>query len=84
VSVLTRIKNSFYRKIMWRKVPRRILETSLAEHLAPMLGRKRLKAEERQLILDAHNFLFNTNYNTWFDREICSYLLLSLTQKLKL
>jgi len=84
VSVLNRIKSSFYRRLLWRKVPRRTLEVSLVENLAPMLGRKRLRSEERQLILDSHNFLFKTTYNTWFDREICSYLLLNLVQKLKM
>lgn len=82
VSVINRIKNSFYRRIIWRKVPRKRLELFLADHLAPMIGRKRLKAEERQMIIDAHNFLYGSNYNTFFDRELCSLLLQSLTQKL--
>ena len=84
VSVLNRIKNSFYRRIVWRKVPRRHLELVLADYLAPMIGRKRLKAEERQLILDSHNFLYGTAYNTFFDRELCFFLLQSLIQKLHL
>ena len=84
VGVLNRVKASFYRRLVWRKVPRRMLETSIVENLAPMIGRKRLRSEERQLILDAHNYLFGTVYNSWFDREICSYLLLNLIQKLKM
>jgi len=84
VSVLTRIKDSFLRRIIWRSIPRRKLEIGLAEHLAPMIGKKRLKAGERQLIIDAHNHLYGTTYNTYFDRELCSLLLKSLTQKLKL
>lgn len=84
VSVLNRIKNSFYRKLVWRKVPRKYLELMLGDHLAPMIGRKRLKAEERQVILDAHNFLYGTNYNTFFDRELCYFCLQSLIQKLHL
>jgi DNA-directed RNA polymerase specialized sigma24 family protein len=84
VGVLNRVKSSFYRRLVWRKVPRRMLENSIVENLAPMIGRKRLRSEERQLILDAHNHIFGTFYNTWFDREICSYLLLNLIQKLKI
>lgn len=84
VGVINRIKNSFYRRLIWIKIPRKNLENNLAEFLAPMLGRKRLKVEERQLILDAHNFLYKTKYNTYFDRELCSLLLKSLIQKLKL
>lgn len=84
VNTITRIKDSFYRRLVWRKTARKNLEIHLAEFLAPMLGRKRLRADERQLILDAHNFLFNTKYNTYFDRELCFLLLASLIQKLKL
>ena len=84
VSVLTRVKASFHRRLIWRKFSKPVLEVFIAENLAPMVGRKRLKAEERQFILDAHNLLFKTGYNVYFDREMCSYLLANLIQKLKI
>lgn len=84
VSVLTRVKDSFLRRIVWRTLSRKKLEVGLSEYLAPMVGRKRLKAGERQLIIDAHNYLYGTKYNTYFDRELCSLLLKSLIQKLHL
>ena len=84
VSVLTRVKGSFYRRLIWRTVSRPVMEVFMQEHLAPLLGRKRLRAEERQFILDAHNFMHGTKHNAYFDRELCEFLLLSLIQKLKL
>lgn len=84
VSVLTRVKASFHRRLIWRKFSKPVLQTFISENLAPMVGRKRLKAEERQFILDAHNLLFKTSYNVYFDREMCSYLLANLIQKLKI
>jgi len=84
VGVINRVKESFFRRLLWRKVPRPLLEANLSEYLAPMVGRKRLKAGERQLILDAHNYLYKTKYNAYFDRQMCEFLLLSLIQKLKM
>lgn len=84
VSVLTRVKGSFYRRLIWRTVSRPVMEVFMQENLAPLLGRKRLRAEERQFILDAHNFMHGTKHNAYFDRELCEFLLLSLIQKLKL
>ncbi len=82
VSVLNRIKGSFYRRLIWRNVPRSVLEVFMTEQLAPMVGRKRLKSDERQFVLDAHNFLYKTAHNAYFDLELCAYLLKSLIQKL--
>ena len=84
VSVLNRIKGSFYRRLIWRTIPLDVMQVFMQEHLAPMLGRKRLRAEERQFVLDAHNFLLKTTHNAYFDRELCEYLLLNLIQKLNL
>ena len=84
VSVLSRIKGSFYRRLIWRTIPLEIMQVFMQEHLAPMVGRKRLRAEERQFILDAHNFLHKTAHNAYFDRELCEYLLMNLIQKLNL
>lgn len=84
VNVINRIKFSFLRRLIWHKTPRKTLELALSEYLAPLVGRKRLKAEERQLIIDAHNLILNTKYNTYFDRELCSLLLKSLIKKLKM
>jgi len=82
VSVLSRVKASFYRRLIWRKVPKSIMEIFLIENIAPLVGKKRLKAEERQFVLDAHNFMYKTKHNAYFDLELCSYLLKSLIQKL--
>jgi DNA-directed RNA polymerase specialized sigma24 family protein len=82
VSVLTRVKASFYRLLIWRQVPKSIMEIFLIENIAPLVGKKRLKAEERQFVIDSHNFLYKTNHNAYFDLELCSYLLKSLIQKL--
>ena len=84
VSVLNRIKGSFYRRLIWRTISLDVMQVFMQEHLAPMLGRKRLRAEERQFILDAHNFMYKTAHNAYFDRELCEYLLLNLIQKLNL
>jgi len=82
VSVLSRVKASFYRRLIWRKVPKSVMEIFLIENIAPLVGKKRLKAEERQFVLDAHNFMYKTKHNAYFDLELCSYLLKSLIQKL--
>lgn len=82
VSVLNRVKGSFFRRLIWRDVPRSVLEVFMTEQLAPLVGRKRLKSEERQFVLDAHNFLYKTAHNAYFDLELCTYLLKSLIQKL--
>lgn len=84
VSVLSRVKASFYRRLIWRKVPKSIMEIFLIENIAPLVGKKRLKAEERQFVIDSHNFLYKTKHNAYFDLELCSYLLKSLIQKLKI
>ena len=84
VSVLNRVKASFYRRLIWRRVPKGLLEIFMIENLAPLVGKKRLKSEERQFVLDAHNFLYKTKHNAYFDLELCSYLLKSLIQKLKI
>lgn len=84
VSVLNRVKASFHRRLIWRGVPKSIMEIFLMENIAPLVGKKRLRSEERQFVLDAHNFMYGTAYNAYFDLELCSFLLKSLIQKLKL
>jgi DNA-directed RNA polymerase specialized sigma24 family protein len=84
VSVLSRVKGSFYRRLIWRGVPKGVLEIFMIENLAPLVGKKRLKSEERQFVIDSHNFLYKTKHNAYFDLELCSYLLKSLIQKLKI
>lgn len=84
VSVLNRIKASFYRRLIWRGVPRSVLEMFMVENIAPLVGKKRLRSEERQFVIDAHNFMYKTTHNAYFDLELCTYLLKSLIQKLKI
>ncbi len=84
VSVLNRIKASFYRRLIWREVPKKMLEIFMIENIAPLVGKKRLRSEERQFVIDAHNFLYKTTHNAYFDLELCTYLLKSLIQKLKI
>lgn len=84
VSVLNRVKGSFRRRLIWRETNRGVLLVFISEQIAPLVGRKRLRVEERQFVLDAHNHLYHTSHNAYFDYELCGLLLKSLIQKLKL
>ncbi len=81
-STLKRVKGSLQRKIDWEV--NGWSREELQEALAPLVGRKRLKAEERQLVLDVHWCLHGQYYNNVYDRELVERVLKALVTFLRM
>lgn len=81
-NTLQRVVKSLRRQIIWQMEgcdPR-----DVSEVLIEFVGRKRLKIEERQFIVDAHNRLLKSSYNNPHNREEVGKMLERLISHLKL
>jgi len=63
--VIDRIRKSLRRRVMWMEVP----EIDFVIILAPLVGKKRLNINERQLVVDVNNHINNYNINYVHDRD---------------
>lgn len=81
-STLQRVKTSLERKINWEVNGWTIEE--VIEMIAPMVGKKRLKVDERQIILDVNYICTNTYFNNIYDKEVVNAILKNLIAQLKM
>lgn len=75
-STLKRVRESLQRRINWEIHGWNT--TELVELLAPYVGKKRLKAEERQVVVDVHSVVNSSTYNNIHDRDVVNKILKSL------
>ena len=81
-STLKRVRDSLSRKIRWEMNGWR--QEDMQELLAPFIGRRRLKADERQVILDIHWVVNGQNINSIYDRDVVDRVLKNLVTSLKM
>jgi predicted DNA-binding protein YlxM (UPF0122 family) len=72
-NTIQRVLKSLKRRAQWHhKCPFR---SDLLEMLSPLAEKPRLKIEERQLVIDVHNHLYETPFNNPYDKQKCLALL---------
>ena len=66
-NTIKRVERSLKRKMEWSMFGYKELE--LADMVSDYIGKSRLKVEERQIILDIYNLLFDNNFNNVYDKN---------------
>jgi len=81
-NTIKRVGRSLKRKVQWELQGWN--ETQLLEMVIDYVGKKRLKIEERQIVLDVYNVLHDGNFNNVYDKERILQMLGKLVIRLKL
>jgi len=81
-ATLKRVRESLERRINWEI--NGWTQAEVSEMIAPFVGKKRLKAEERQMVLDVNYIVHNRKYNNIHDREVVNKVLEVLVSTLGL
>jgi len=81
-NTIKRVGRSLKRKVEWETYGWQ--EAQLLELVIDYVGKKRLKIEERQVILDVYNLLYQDRFNNVYDKERIGILLEKIVYRLRI
>lgn len=81
-NTIQRVIKSFKRRAEWQKS--RPGSENLGDLIVDLVGKTRLKVEERQLVIDVHNMIHPDKFYNVYDKQHVLELLNKVTQTLKL
>lgn len=80
-NTIKRVGRSIKRKMEWDLYG--WTHPQMIELIADFVGRKKLKIEERQIILDVHNYVHKERFNNVYDKEAINKILARIVLTLK-
>lgn len=81
-NMIKRVGRSIKRKMEWDLYGWN--KEQMSELVVDFIGRKKLKIEERQIILDVHNYVHKERFNNVYDKEEINKILSRVAKTLKI